>query len=141
MPAAARWADARSRSRACWIGGALAVRAVVVHPLRTLSNLIAGLRDGDYTLAASGARPDDPLGLALLEANLFSDQLRTRRLGEMEATALLRTVMTEIDVAVFAFDEDGRLRLINRAGERLLSQPGERSASAARRRRCSWRPR
>jgi PAS domain S-box-containing protein len=98
----------------------------VVHPLRTLSNLIAGLRDGDYTLRVRGARPDDALGLTLLETNLFGDQLRTRRLGEMEATALLRTVMTEIDVAVFAFDEDGRLRLVNRAGERLLAQPGER---------------
>jgi two-component system nitrogen regulation sensor histidine kinase NtrY len=125
MPPAARWATLLLLA-GCWIGGALAVRAVVVHPLRTLSNLIAGLRDGDYTLRLRGARPDDPLGLALLEANLFGDQLRTRRLGEMEATALLRTVMTEIDVAVFAFDEDGLLRLVNRAGERLLSQPGER---------------
>jgi two-component system, NtrC family, nitrogen regulation sensor histidine kinase NtrY len=125
MPAAARW-SALLALAVCWIGGALAVRAVVVHPLRTLSNLIAGLRDGDYTLRLRGARPDDALGLALLETNLFGDQLRTRRLGEMEATALLRTVMTEIDVAVFAFDEDERLRLVNRAGERLLAQPGER---------------
>jgi PAS domain S-box-containing protein len=125
MPAPARWA-ALAALGAAWIGGALAVRAVVVHPLRTLSNLIAGLRDGDYTLRVRGARPDDALGLTLLETNLFGDQLRTRRLGEMEATALLRTVMTEIDVAVFAFDEDGRLRLVNRAGERLLAQPGER---------------
>jgi two-component system, NtrC family, nitrogen regulation sensor histidine kinase NtrY len=125
MPAPARWA-ALAALGATWIGGALAVRAVVVHPLRTLSNLIAGLRDGDYTLRVRGARPDDALGLTLLETNLFGDQLRTRRLGEMEATALLRTVMTEIDVAVFAFDEDGRLRLVNRAGERLLAQPGER---------------
>jgi two-component system nitrogen regulation sensor histidine kinase NtrY len=125
MPAPARWA-ALAALGATWIGGALAVRAVVVHPLRTLSNLIAGLRDGDYTLRVRGARPDDALGLTLLETNLFGDQLRTRRLGEMEATALLRTVMTEIDVAVFAFDEDGLLRLVNRAGERLLAQPGER---------------
>ena len=44
----------------------------------------------------------------------------------MEATALLRTVMSEIDVAVFAFDDEDRLRLVNRAGERLLSQPAER---------------
>ncbi len=41
----------------------------------------------------------------------------------MEATALLRTVMAEIDVAVFAFDGEQRLQLVNRAGERLLAQP------------------
>ncbi len=34
--------------------------------------------------------------------------------------------MEEIDVAVFAFDEDHRLRLANRAAEHLLSQPVER---------------
>src|SRR5436305_14096588 len=44
----------------------------------------------------------------------------------MEATALLRTVMADIDVAVFAFDADERLRLVNRAGERLLGHVAER---------------
>jgi nitrogen fixation/metabolism regulation signal transduction histidine kinase len=34
--------------------------------------------------------------------------------------------MEEIDVAVFAFDGDRRLRLVNRGGERLLAQPAER---------------
>jgi nitrogen fixation/metabolism regulation signal transduction histidine kinase len=34
--------------------------------------------------------------------------------------------MTEIDVAVFAFDGDQRLRLANRAGERLMAQNAER---------------
>ena len=34
--------------------------------------------------------------------------------------------MAEIEVAVFAFDEDGELRLTNRAGERLLGQPEPR---------------
>ncbi len=111
---------------ACWILGALALRATVTRPLQTLANMIASLREGDYTLRARGARPDDALGLAVLETNLLGDQLRAHRLGEMEATALLRSVMAEIDVAIFAFDEDRRLRLINRAGERLLAQPAER---------------
>jgi nitrogen fixation/metabolism regulation signal transduction histidine kinase len=34
--------------------------------------------------------------------------------------------MAEIDVAVFAFDGERRLRLVNRAGERLLAQPSPR---------------
>src|SRR6202008_1512810 len=40
--------------------------------------------------------------------------------------ALLRTVMSEIDQAVFAFDGKERLLLVNRAGERLLAQPASR---------------
>jgi nitrogen fixation/metabolism regulation signal transduction histidine kinase len=44
----------------------------------------------------------------------------------MEATTLLRKVMEEINVAVFAFDAGQRLRLVNRAGERLMNEPSER---------------
>jgi two-component system, NtrC family, nitrogen regulation sensor histidine kinase NtrY len=38
----------------------------------------------------------------------------------------LRTVMEEIDVAIFTFDNENKLRLVNRAGERLLARPLER---------------
>src|SRR6476661_4635976 len=103
----------------------LLLRERVVRPLQTLSNMLAALREGDYSIRARGADREDALGLAFLESNLLGETLRTQRLGAMEATALLRTVMAEIDVAVFAFDAD-RLRLVNRAGERLLGQPAER---------------
>jgi len=77
-------------------------------------------------MRARGARPDDALGEVMLEVNSLSDALRERRLGALEATALLAKVVEEIDVAVFTFDGDQRLRLINRAGERLLGQPADR---------------
>src|SRR6266550_2460628 len=101
-------------------------REHAVRPLQTLSNLLAALREGDYSIRARGADRDDALGLAFLESNLLGETLRTQRLGAMEATALLKTVMGEIDVAVFAFDDEDRVRLVNRAGERLLAQPAER---------------
>jgi nitrogen fixation/metabolism regulation signal transduction histidine kinase len=58
--------------------------------------------------------------------NDLGQTLREQRIGALEATALLRTVMAEIDVAVFAFDGERRLRLVNRSGERLLAQPATR---------------
>lgn len=109
-----------------WCGFALAARERVIRPLQTLSNLLGALREGDFSVRARGARPDDALGLALLEVNTLSETLRGQRLGVLEATALLRTVMAEIDVAVFAFDDGHRLRLANRAAERLLGEPAER---------------
>ncbi|HEX6107181.1 MAG TPA: ATP-binding protein [Gemmatimonadales bacterium] len=109
-----------------WLIGALVVRERVVRPLQTISNLLAALREGDYSIRARGAGPDDALGLALLEVNALSETLRGQRLRELEAGALLRRVMEEIDVAVFAFDGERRLRLVNRGGERLLAQPAER---------------
>jgi PAS domain S-box-containing protein len=100
-----------------------AARDHVIHPLQTMSNLLAALREGDYSIRARGARADDALGEVLLEVNTLGETLRIQRLGAFEATALLRTIMAEIDVAVFTFDPDRRLRLVNRAGEDLLGQP------------------
>jgi nitrogen fixation/metabolism regulation signal transduction histidine kinase len=101
----------------------LSSREHVIRPLQTMTNLLAALREGDYSIRARGAREDDALGEALLEVNALGETLRLQRLGAFEATALLRTVMTEIDVAVFTFDPERRLRLVNRAGENLLGQP------------------
>ncbi|CAN5539773.1 HAMP domain-containing sensor histidine kinase [soil metagenome] len=112
-----------------WWGFALGTRERVVRPLQTLANLLAALREGDFSIRAGSARPDDPLGLALLEVNMLSETLREQRVGALEATALLRTVMEEIDVAIFAFDGEERLRLVNRAGERLLGQAAARLLS------------
>lgn len=109
-----------------WVITALVLRERVVRPLQTLSNMLAALREGDYSIRARGADREDALGLAFLESNLLGETLRMQRLGAMEATALLRTVMAEIDVAVFAFDDADRVRLVNRAGERLLGQSEER---------------
>ncbi|HEX8073326.1 MAG TPA: ATP-binding protein [Pyrinomonadaceae bacterium] len=110
----------------CWLGFAFSLRERVVRHLQTISNLLAALREGDYSIRARGARHDDALGEVLMEVNALGETLRAQRLGALEATALLRTVMAEIDVAIFAFDDEARLRLVNRAGERLLAQPAER---------------
>jgi PAS domain S-box-containing protein len=109
-----------------WLIGATLVRERVLRPLQTIANLLAALREGDYSIRARGASTDDGLGLALFEVNVLSETLRSQRLHALEATALLRRVIEEIDVAVFAFDHNQRLRLVNRGGERLLGQPVER---------------
>jgi two-component system, NtrC family, nitrogen regulation sensor histidine kinase NtrY len=109
-----------------WLGFAGSLRHRVVFSLQTLSNLLAAMREEDFSLRGRGARADDALGEVMIEVNMLSETLREQRLGALEATALLRTVMEEIDVAIFAFDSDERLKLVNRAGERLLDRPGER---------------
>lgn len=109
-----------------WVGFAFALRERVVRPLQTLSNLLAALLEGDYSIRSRGATTDDALGLAMLEVNALGETLREQRLGALEASALLRKVMEEIEVAVFAFDQDLKLRLVNRAGERMLDMPAER---------------
>lgn len=109
-----------------WLGVAFNLKQRIVRPLQTLSNILAAIREGDYSIRGRRAAVGDALGEVMLEVNDLGQTLREQRLGAMEATALLRTVMSEIDVAVFAFDGNERLRLVNRAGEKLLAQPATR---------------
>lgn len=109
-----------------WLGFCFAARARVAGPLRTLANLLEALREGDYSIRARVGDPREPLGEAMQQVNAMAATLRDQRLGALEATALLRKVMEEIEVAIFAFDPKRVLRLVNRAGERLLAQPAER---------------
>lgn len=109
-----------------WWGVAFTLRDRIVRPLQTVSNLLAALREGDYSIRGRGANAEDALGAVMLEVNMLGQTLRAQRLGAMEATTLLRKVMAEIDVAVFTFDQSQRLALVNRAGESLLTKPAER---------------
>jgi nitrogen fixation/metabolism regulation signal transduction histidine kinase len=109
-----------------WLGVAFNLRQRVVRPLQTLSNILAAIREGDFSIRGRRAASGDALGEVMLEVNELGQTLREQRLGALEATALLRTVMSEIDVAIFAFDGERRLRLVNRAGEKLLAQPATR---------------
>ena len=111
---------------AVWWGFAFAARERTVTPLQTLANLLEALREGDYSIRARRPSTDDALGEVMLEVNKLGDLLRTARFDAVDATALLEKVIEEIDVAVFTFDETATLRLVNRAGERMMAQPSAR---------------
>src|SRR5512140_2643205 len=72
-----------------WWGFSMALRTRVVYPLQTLSNLLAGLREGDASVRARLSTTDDALGEVMAEANTLAGTLREQRLGALEATALL----------------------------------------------------
>ena len=97
-----------------------------VRPMQTLSNMVAAVREGDTTLRARGADPEGALGLAFWEVNALTESVRRQRLGAIGATVLLQRVMDSVDVAVFGFDTERRLTLVNGGGERLLGRPAER---------------
>ena len=107
---------------AAWIALTVVVRDRVARPLQTIANLLAAMREGDFSVRAREAPGSDPLAHVMLEINTLAETLRVQRLGAQEATALLRSVMAEINVAIFAFDNEHRLVLVNRAGEKLLGQ-------------------
>jgi len=103
------------------VAGAAALQRHVVSPLRALANMLEALREEDYSLRGRNVDPDDAVGEVMIEVNHLGRLLQSRRLDDLEAGVLLQKVISEIDIAVFAFDVERQLRLINRAGEALLA--------------------
>jgi two-component system, NtrC family, nitrogen regulation sensor histidine kinase NtrY len=108
-----------------WTLLVLELRDQVARPLQTISNLLAALREGDFSIRGRHARKDDALGVAIAEANVLAETLRRERYGALEASALVRKMMEAIEVALFVFDADGVLTLCNRAAARLVGAAPE----------------
>ena len=108
-----------------WVFCALSVRRRLVFPLQTLANLIEAVRCGDYTLRGRRGGAGDTLGEVVREINKLGETLRQQRLESLEASALVQTVLEELDIAVLAFDDSRRLKLINRGAAELIGSSGE----------------
>jgi len=99
-----------------------AARRRVVRPLQSLANMLEALREGDYSLRGRTVDPEDALGEVMVEVNSLTRTLHDQRLEALEAGVLLEKVIADVDIAVFAFDTDQRLRLVNRAGAALYGK-------------------
>src|SRR5215467_1708840 len=109
-----------------WFILTLTLLEQIVRPLQTLSNVVSALREEDYSFRAREANPNDALGELSLDMYTLAYILTEQRIQTIEATALLRRVVDEIDVPLFTFDPQQSLRLVNAASERLLQQPAAR---------------
>lgn len=115
-----------------WLGLASALRERVAFPLRTISNLLSALHEGDFSFRARPSHHNDALTGVMNQVNAIVDTLRDQRSSALEATALLRKVMAEIDVAIFAFDSNQTLKLINRAGNGCSPSPPNACSASPR---------
>src|ERR1035441_9548375 len=88
----------------------------MIRPLQTLSNVVASLREGDYSFRARGALARDPLGELSAEVNALADLLQKQRVRSLEATALLARILEVMHAPLFAFDREDLLQLVNNAG-------------------------
>jgi nitrogen fixation/metabolism regulation signal transduction histidine kinase len=103
-----------------WMIGSSVLLGQIVRPLQTLSNMVAAIREEDFSFRLRGGSREDSLADLILEINSLAERLQDQKISALEATALLKKVMMEIDVAVFTFDQQQRLQIVNRAGEQLM---------------------
>ncbi|HMC32335.1 MAG TPA: ATP-binding protein [Candidatus Angelobacter sp.] len=105
-----------------WAIGSSMLHTQVIRPMQTLSNMVAAIREEDFSFRLRGGGREDSLADLIYEINSLSVRLQQQKISALEATALLKKVMMEIDVAVFTFDQQQRLRIVNRAGEQLMGR-------------------
>ncbi|MGH9568315.1 MAG: hypothetical protein ACRD4F_01660, partial [Candidatus Angelobacter sp.] len=105
-----------------WMIATSMLHGEVIRPLQTLANMVAAIREEDFSFRLRGAAREDSLADLIYEINTLATRLQKQKISALEATALLKKVMMEIDVAVFTFDQQQRLRIVNRAGEQLMGR-------------------
>ena len=93
----------------------------ITRPLQTLANVVAALREDDYSFRARGARRGDSLGDLALEINSLANMLQSQRGVARDALTLAERVMGAMRTPVLAFGADGTLRLLNPAAESAFS--------------------
>ena len=99
--------------------GLRALRNHAAYPLRTVATLLEALREGDYLQRGRMDLPKDAMGELVREVNQLRDTLHQQRIQVRETTALIAKVIETVDIAVFTFGPDRRLRLVNAAGRAL----------------------
>jgi len=97
----------------------------IVRPLQTLSNIVAALRENEYSFRARDVGAGDALGDLAAQINELASDLRNRRHRESETFALLERVVETMDLPVFAVDAARNLQLINPAALKMLQLPAE----------------
>jgi nitrogen fixation/metabolism regulation signal transduction histidine kinase len=108
-----------------WMFAVSILMEQIVRPLQTLANVVAALREDDYSFRARGGQRNDAVGDLALEVNRLAGMLQSQRAGALEAMELVERVMRSMQSPVLAFDPDGRLRLLNAAGERAFGLHAE----------------
>jgi nitrogen fixation/metabolism regulation signal transduction histidine kinase len=115
-----------------WLIAASVFTEQIIRPMQTLANVVAALREDDFSFRARGARRGDALGDLALEINALAGTLQAQRSTALEALTLLERVMTSMQSPVLAFDAQDRLRLHNAAADRAfaLKRPGSDGRTA-----------
>ena len=104
-----------------WLIAASVFTEQIIKPMQTLANVVAALREDDFSFRARGARRSDALGDLALEVNALAGTLQMQRSSALEALTLVERVMTSMQSPVLAFDVQDRLRLHNAAADRAFA--------------------
>jgi nitrogen fixation/metabolism regulation signal transduction histidine kinase len=101
---------------------AISIRRHFKHQVRTLSTLIEAIRTEDYSLRGTLAHETGDLAELFQQINSLAGQLQQSRQEESELRGLLERIITQLNVAVIAYDSDDRIVLVNHLSEKLMDR-------------------
>ena len=111
-----------------WLMFAMIVRERVIRPLQTLSNMVAALREGDFSLRGRVTSREDALGLAYWEANTLS----VTYMSSPEVTAAM-TAAANGGADLIVYNGHGNSVRLGKSAPRIL----DTGAHAARERQAA----
>ncbi|MCJ8320250.1 MAG: ATP-binding protein [Colwellia sp.] len=89
------------------------------HQLRTLSNIVEAMIQGDYTLKGR-LQANQALQELLDYINKLSENLSRHKIEAKESRLLLEKIMEQMDAMVFAVNDKGFIVMANLSAQRLL---------------------
>ncbi|KGJ94876.1 sensor histidine kinase [Colwellia psychrerythraea] len=89
------------------------------YQIRTLSNLIESMIDGDYTLRGR-LQTDQAFQELLNSVNVLADTLSKHKVEAKESRLLLERIMEQMDAMVLATDEQGFVVMANASAHKLV---------------------
>lgn len=93
---------------------------------QTMTNLLEAVANGDYGLRSRQARGTGALAELTQQINQLADTLTRQHFEVKESQLLLNKIMSQINVAIFAWNERQEITLVNNAGCQLLAAPGSK---------------
>jgi two-component system nitrogen regulation sensor histidine kinase NtrY len=103
-----------------WLPWYLHIR--LIEPLRSISNAVLSLKDGDFSINLDQNQHQGILQQTAVGLNQLTEQLYNTRTDAAETHELLKKVLRQIDVAVLTFNSEFLLMGINDRGLQLLRQ-------------------
>lgn len=95
----------------------------VIFTLKNITNALMSLKESDYSVRLNMEEQGDAIEAVSGTVNELRDLLHSERTGAAETSALLTKVAQKVDAALFAFNADNMLCMLNQSAEALYLKP------------------
>jgi two-component system nitrogen regulation sensor histidine kinase NtrY len=90
--------------------------------LATVMNLVESLNNNEFSMRGKRSGRNDSMDGLICMINRLSESMNQQRLEVRQQQYLVRKIMNNIDVAIFAFNDKGEISFVNKGAGQLFGQ-------------------